>query len=104
MLPWPMSGRVSEYDYALPKELIAQRPLPRREASRMMVLDRATETIAHRRFVDLPEFVRQDDLLVLNDARVLPARRFSDDGAIEFLFLGQVDEQTWACLVRPGRK
>ena len=99
-----MSGRLSDYDYALPEDLIAQRPLSQREAARMMVLDRAGETIAHRRFLDLPEFVRQDDLLVLNDTRVLSARRFSDDGAIEFLFLGQVDEQTWECLVRPGRK
>src|SRR5690349_3044119 len=104
MLPCPMSGRVSEYDYALPKDLIAQRPLPRRDAARMMVLDRAAKTIAHRRFIDLPEFVRQGDLLVLNDTRVLPARRFSDDGAIEFLFLDQIDEQAWECLVRPGRK
>ncbi len=104
MLACFMTGRVSEYDYALPKELIAQRPLPRREAARMMVLDRAAETIAHRRFVELPEFVRQNDLLVLNDTCVLPARRFSDDGAIEFLFLDQLDAQTWECLVRPGRK
>jgi S-adenosylmethionine:tRNA ribosyltransferase-isomerase len=99
-----MSGRVSEYEYALPKELIAQRPLARREAARMMVLDRSAKTIAHRRFVDLPQFVRQGDLLVLNDTRVLPARQFSDDGTLEFLFLDRIDEQTWECLVRPGRK
>jgi len=104
MLPSSMSGRVGDYEYALPEDLIAQRPLPQRQAARMMVLDRARNMIAHRRFLDLPEFVRRDDLLVLNDTRVLPARRFSDDGAIEFLFLGQVDEQAWECLVRPGRK
>lgn len=99
-----MSGRVDEYDFALPDELIAQRPLPRREDARMMVLDRGAETIAHRRFADLGEFVREEELLVLNDTRVLPARRFSDDGAVEFLFLEQIDLQTWKCLVKPGRK
>ncbi len=99
-----MSERLADYDYDLPKELIAQRPLPRREDARMMVLDRARETIAHRQFLDLPEFVRPGDLLVLNDTKVLPARRFSDDGAIEFLFLDQLDSKTWKCLVRPGRK
>jgi len=99
-----MSGRVADYEYALPEELIAQRPLRRREDARMMVLDHARETIAHRQFLDLPEFVRPGDLLVLNDTKVLPARRFSDDGAIEFLFLEQVNSETWKCLVRPGRK
>lgn len=100
----PMSAQLRDYDFELPAELIAQRPLPRREEARMMVLDRARQTIAHRRFVELPEFVRQNDLLVLNDSRVLPARRFSDDGAIEFLFLQQVDAESWRCLVKPGRK
>jgi S-adenosylmethionine:tRNA ribosyltransferase-isomerase len=99
-----MSGRVDEYDFVLPEELIAQRPLPRREDARMMVLERARGTIAHRQFRELGEFVRPGDLLVLNDTRVLPARRFSDDGAIEFLFLEQVDAQAWKCLVKPGRK
>ncbi len=70
----------------------------------MMVLDRARESIAHRRFSDLPEFVRPGDLLVLNDTRVLPARRFSDDGAVELLFLEQIDATGWKCLVKPGRK
>jgi S-adenosylmethionine:tRNA ribosyltransferase-isomerase len=99
-----MSGRVDDYDFPLPANLIAQRPLPRREDARMMVLDRAQGTIAHRRFADLPEFVRRGDLLVLNDTRVLPARRFSDDGAIEFLFLENVAARSWLCLVKPGRK
>ena len=84
--------------------MIAQRPLPRRQDARMMVLDRASETIAHRHFAELPEFVRPGDLLVLNDTRVVPARRFSDDGAIEFLFLEQTEPQRWRCLVKPGRK
>jgi S-adenosylmethionine:tRNA ribosyltransferase-isomerase len=99
-----MSDLVRDYDFALPRHLIARRPLPRREDARMMVLDRARRAIAHRRFAELPEFVRPGDLLVLNDTRVLPARRFSDDGAIEFLFLEQVAPQCWRCLVKPGRK
>lgn len=99
-----MGAPLRDYDFDLPEELIAQRPLPRREDARMMVLDRSRETIAHRRFVELPEFVRPKELLVLNNTRVLPARRFSDDGAIEFLFLEQVEEVAWKCMVKPGRK
>jgi S-adenosylmethionine:tRNA ribosyltransferase-isomerase len=99
-----MSGRVEDYHFDLPDELIAQRPLPRREDARMMVLDRAHGTIQHRHFLELPTFVRQSDLLVLNNTRVLPARRFSDDGTIEFLFLEQLDALRWRCLVKPGKK
>lgn len=99
-----MSTRLIDYDYDLPEELIAARPLPRRQDARMLVLDRKTETIQHRQFVDLPLFVRPGDLLVLNDTRVQPARRFSDDGRIEFLFLDQLDPVRWRCLVKPGRK
>ncbi len=99
-----MNTRLSDYDYMLPPGLIARRPPPRRQDARMMVLDRARQTIDHRQFVELPQFVRPNDLLVLNDTRVLPARRFSDDGVVEFLFLEQVDAQAWKCLVRPGKK
>jgi len=99
-----MNTSLPDYDYALPRELIARRPLPRRQDARMMVLDRKQQTIDHRRFVELPQFVRPGDLLVLNDTRVRSARRFSDDGAIEFLFLEQLDPWRWRCLVKPGRK
>ena len=99
-----MSARLSDYDYDLPRELIAQRPLRRREDSRMMVLRRAGQTIEHRKFHELKTFSQSGDLLVLNDTRVLPARRFSDDGAIEFLFLERLDPAHWKCLVKPGRK
>jgi len=99
-----MSSRLSDYDYVLPEELIAQRPLPRREDSRMMVLHRATQRVEHRRFVELGSFLKDGDLLVLNNARVIAARRFSDDGAIEFLFLEEVARLQWRCLVKPGRK
>ena len=99
-----MSARLSDYDYDLPRELIAQRPPERRDDSRMMALHRDTRTIEHRQFRDLKTFLRQGDLLVLNDTQVLPARRFSNDGAIEFLFLERLGPRRWKCLVNPGRK
>src|SRR5437016_3692253 len=99
-----MSARLSDYDFDLPQELIAQRPLQRREDSRMMVLHRAAQTIEQRQFRELKSFLRPGDLFVLNDTRVLPARRLSDDGAIEFLFLERLGPKHWKCLVRPGRK
>ena len=99
-----MSARLSDYDYDLPRELIAQRPLQRREDSRMMVLHRGEQTVEHRKFSELKMFLQPDDLLVLNDTRVLPARRFSDEGAIEFLFLERLGQKRWKCLVKPGRK
>jgi S-adenosylmethionine:tRNA ribosyltransferase-isomerase len=99
-----MSARLSDYDYDLPQELIAQRPLLRREDSRMMVLHRAEQKIEHRQFRELKVFLRPRELLVLNDTRVLPARRFSDNGAIEFLFLERLGEKRWKCLAKPGRR
>ncbi|MEP6937645.1 MAG: tRNA preQ1(34) S-adenosylmethionine ribosyltransferase-isomerase QueA [Chthoniobacterales bacterium] len=99
-----MSLQLSDYDYALPAELIAQRPLPERDASRMMVLHRQARQIEHRSFRDLPEYLAPGDLLVLNNTRVLPARRYSDDGKIEFLFIEKLSTARWKCLVQPGRK
>ena len=99
-----MSSRLSDYDYALPEELIAQRPLAHRDESRMMVLHRSEQRIEHRKFAELSEFLSPGDLLVLNNTRVLSARRFSDDGKIEFLFLDQLGPARWKCLVKPGRR
>src|SRR5438270_10016577 len=99
-----MSSKLSDYDYPLPEELIAKRPLPRRDESRMMVLHRGAQTIEHRQFRELKSFLSEDDLLVLNDTRVLAARRFSDDHAIDFLFLEKLGPARWKCLVKPGRK
>ena len=99
-----MTAQLSDYNYDLPRELIAQRPAERRDDSRMMVLHRDTQTIEHRQFRELKTFLQQGDLLVLNDTQVLPARRFSDDGAIEFLFLERLGSRQWKCLVNPGRK
>jgi S-adenosylmethionine:tRNA ribosyltransferase-isomerase len=99
-----MSALLSDYDYDLPRGLIAQRPAERRDDSRMMVLHRDTQTIEHRQFQDLKTFLRPGELLVLNDTQVLSARRFSDEGAIEFLFLERLGPLRWKCLVSPGRK
>jgi S-adenosylmethionine:tRNA ribosyltransferase-isomerase len=99
-----MSSRLSDYDYVLPEELIATRPLPRRDDSRMMVLHRGEQRIEHRKFAELGEFLAPTDLLVLNNTRIVNARRFSDDGKIEFLFLERLGPARWKCLVRPGRK
>jgi S-adenosylmethionine:tRNA ribosyltransferase-isomerase len=88
----------------LPRELIAQRPPEHRDDSRLMVLRRNSKEIEHRQFDELKTFFQQEDLLVLNDTQVLPARRFSDDGAVEFLFLERLAPCRWKCLVSPGRK
>jgi len=99
-----MSLKLSDYDYPLPEQLIAKRPLPRRDESRMMVLHRESQTIEHRQFRELKNFLREGDLLVLNNTRVLAARRISDDHAIDFLFLEKLGAGRWKCLVKPGRK
>ncbi len=99
-----MSAHLSNYDYDLPRELIAQRPPEHRDDSRMMVLHRDTQAIEHRQFRELKTFLQQGDLLVLNDTQVLPARRFSNNGAIEFLFLERLGPRRWKCLVNAGRK
>jgi S-adenosylmethionine:tRNA ribosyltransferase-isomerase len=99
-----VSLALSGYDYPLPEELIASRPLPNRQDSRMMVLRRREQGIEHRRFAELPQFLEPGDLLVLNNTRVVNARRFSDDGKIEFLFLEKLEPARWKCLVRPGRR
>jgi S-adenosylmethionine:tRNA ribosyltransferase-isomerase len=94
----------ADYDYTLPDELIAKHPLERRDDSRMMVLHRAEQRIEHRMFADFPSYLREGDLVVLNDTRVIPARVYSDDGRIEFLFLENLRDHIWKCLVKPGRK
>ena len=99
-----MSSKLSDYDYPLPDDLIAKRPLPRRDESRMMVLHRDSQTIEHRQFRGLKTFLRDGDLVVFNNTRVLAARRFSDDHVIDFLFLEKLGPARWKCLVKPGRK
>src|SRR5690349_14208309 len=99
-----MSSKLSDYDYPLPESLVAIRPLPQRDESRMMVVHRDSQTIEHRQFREIKNFLRPSDLLVLNNTRVLAARRFSDDHATEFLFLEKLGPARWKCWVKPGRK
>lgn len=102
--PGQIAVRTAEFDYELPAELIARWPLPQRQASRMMVVDRAADRIEHRRFEEIFSFIREGDLLVFNDTKVIPARAFSNDGRIELLFLEQTGERAWKCMVKPGRR
>jgi S-adenosylmethionine:tRNA ribosyltransferase-isomerase len=99
-----MSTCLSDYHYDLPYDLIADRPAPHREDSRMLVLNRAEGSISHARFKEFPSYLSPNDLLVLNDSRVIPARLHDDTGKIEMLLLEQRDPQHWTAMVRPGKK
>ena len=99
--------KTSDFHFDLPQELIAQTPLERRDASRLMTLNKETGETGHYHFYDLPKFLRPGDCLVLNDSRVLPARLIGHrptGGACEVLLLTDKGEGVWECLVRPGRK
>jgi S-adenosylmethionine:tRNA ribosyltransferase-isomerase len=98
--------RIEEFDYELPERLIAQKPLPKRDQSRMMVLDRQTGKITHARFVDFPTFLHTGDVVVLNNSRVIPARAWgkNQDKTVEFLFLKEVEGGQWEVLCRPAKK
>lgn len=98
------SQETSSYDFHLPPSLIASHPLSDRSASRLLVLDRATGTIAHRQFTDFPSYLRPSDLTVLNDSRVLRARLHSTDRRVEFLFLEERAPNEWIVLAKPGKK
>lgn len=98
---------MSDFDYQLPPELIAQAPLENRSGSRLLVVERTTGDIRHKQFADLPELVREGDLLVLNDSRVLPARLAGlrhSGGEVELLLLRHLDDRRWKVLMRPARK
>lgn len=111
--------QLSEFDYVLPAEQIAQHPLKNRDASRMLVLDRGLAVDEDRFFVDLPGLLHGDEVLVVNNTRVIPARLLGRrvkptaeglmqsspvDGEIEILLSRQLDDATWQALVRPGKK
>jgi S-adenosylmethionine:tRNA ribosyltransferase-isomerase len=100
--------RTDDFDYPLPPERIAQEPLEPRDAARLMVIERASGRIEHRRFTDLPEYLRPGDLLVMNDTRVLPARlraRRPTGAQVELLLLRRLPGPgLWEALVKPGRR
>ena len=97
---------ISQFDYQLPKELIAQTPLPQRDQSRMMICDRNSGKIGHARFFDIHEYLKPDDVLVLNSSKVIPAKIWGkrrDGKSIQFLFLKKTGENIWEVLCRPAK-
>jgi S-adenosylmethionine:tRNA ribosyltransferase-isomerase len=98
---------ISEFDYHLPQDLIAQTPLPRRDDSRMMICDRGSGEICHSHFSDIPKYFKKEDRLVLNSSRVIPAKiwgKKEDGKSIEFLFLEETGKNTWEVLCRPAKR
>ena len=98
----------SDFYFELPEHLIAQTPLERRDSSRLLVTDRRTDTVSHRHFSDLPEYLHEGDCLVLNNSRVIPARLMGlAEGRttpIEVVLLNDRGGGLWECLTRPGKK
>ncbi len=107
--------KIDAFDYHLPEHLIAQKPADRRDGSRLLVVHRATDTIEHKHFYDILEYLNPGDCLVLNDSRVLPARLYGrkaqkQEGAkepgarAEFLLIRRIEGDSWETMVRPGRR
>ncbi len=101
--------KTSDFYYDLPEELIAQHPCPQRDSSRLMVLDRADNTVTHKHFYNIIDYLEPDDVLVINDSKVIPARLYghkegSETAKLELLLLRQTDLDTWEVLVKPGKR
>ncbi|MGI6787779.1 MAG: tRNA preQ1(34) S-adenosylmethionine ribosyltransferase-isomerase QueA [Acholeplasmataceae bacterium] len=100
--------KVAEFDYHLPKELIAQTPLAKRDQSKLMVLNRQNDTILHQHFYDIINYFGQNDVIVINDSKVLPARLYGKKvdtlATIEVLLLKEVEKDIWELLVKPARR
>ena len=99
----------SDFYYDLPEELIAQHPMSRRDSSRLMVLDRKSGALEHKIFHDIVDYLREGDVLVVNDSKVIPARLYGhvegrEDAKIELLLLKQRELDTWETLVKPGKR
>lgn len=101
--------KTSDFYYDLPQERIAQHPEEKRDHSRLMVLNREEQTLAHRHFYDILDYLRPDDVLVINDSKVIPARIYGhvegrEEASLELLLLRQRDLDTWETLVKPGKR
>ena len=99
--------KTHDFWYDLPEELIAQTPLEKRDASRLLVLDRQNGALEHKHFYEIIDYLRPGDCLVMNDSRVLPARLLGNrptGGAVEVLLLRDLGDKKWECLCKPGRK
>ena len=101
--------KTSDFFYDLPEELIAQHPAEKRDHSRLMVLDRETGSLSHRHFYDILDYLRPNDVLVVNDSKVIPARLYGhvegrEEALVELLLLRQRELDTWEVLVKPGKR
>ncbi len=99
--------KVSDFDYNLPEELIAQTPIQKRDESRLMVLDMANNKIEHKIFKNIIDYLKPGDVLVRNNTKVIPARIYGkkETGAnVEFLLLNNIEGDIWETIVRPGNK
>jgi S-adenosylmethionine:tRNA ribosyltransferase-isomerase len=100
--------KTSDFDYSFPREMIAHEPAGKRDQSRLMVLDRARQSIDHKHFYDIVDYLNPGDLLVLNDTKVIPANlvgRKEEGGAkVEVLLVSRKGEKIWECLVKPGKR
>ncbi len=100
--------KVEDFDYDLPEELIAQTPLEKRDASRLLVLDKKSGELEHRHFYDIIDYLEEGDTLVLNNTKVLPARLIGEKeetkAVIEILLLKNIADDTWECLAKPARR
>ncbi len=100
--------KVTDFDYELPEELIAQTPLEDRTSSRLLVLDKKTGEIEHKHFYDILDYLTDNDVLVLNDTKVLPSRiyghKVDTNAFIEVLLLKEVEPNVWKALTRPARR
>jgi len=98
---------LSDFDYNLPEELIAQTPIPKRDNSKLLLLNKETGDIEHKVFHDIIDYLNEGDTLVLNNTRVMPARLIGEKegtgGKIEFLLLKRIDKDRWECLAKPGK-
>ena len=105
----PTDLLTSDFFYELPESLIAQHPERERDHSRLMVLDRAQGSVDHKHFYDITDYINENDVLVINDSKVIPARIYGhvegrEDAATELLLLRQRELDTWECLVKPGKR
>lgn len=100
--------KTTDYDYNLPLELIAQTPLTNRSESRLMVLNRKNKTVEHKKFSDIVDYLTENDVLVLNDTKVIPARligeKIDTKAVIEVLLLKDMGNNTWECLAKPQKR
>ena len=100
--------KLSDFKYQLPKKFIAQKPNRKRENSKMMVLNRENKTITHKKFVNIVDYFQKNDLLIVNDTKVFPARLFATkdrtDAKVEIFLLRELGDRLWEVLVKPARK